>query len=74
MICDRQYIASLATFLAAAAAALAALTLLVLWLVWVGLAMLALIVGGSLLWFYWGPRSDRPNAPRTRSSNGTRHA
>ncbi len=70
---DRQYIASLAISAAAAAAALAALTLLVLWLAWVGLAMLALVVGGSLTWFYWGPRSDRPDSARIGASNGTGH-
>jgi hypothetical protein len=55
---DRQYLSSLALSAAALVAVLGGLAAVPLWLGWAGVAALATIAGGFLVWFYWGPRSD----------------
>ena len=70
---DRQYCTSLALFIVAAMATLAVLMLALVWLVWVGVAALMVILGGLLVWFYWGARQDRPGSDRGRPIDGTRN-
>jgi hypothetical protein len=69
---DRQYVASLGIFAAAAVFTMIGVASLLRWLGWVGAAGLLAIAGGFLVWFYWGPRPDliprgdgpKPDGPR----------
>lgn len=56
---DRQYVLSLAGFIAGSVAFLALLVLLVLWGGWKAAAVIGAIAGGQLGWFYRGARPDR---------------
>jgi hypothetical protein len=63
-VLDRQYVSSLAVSIGMLALGLVGLAAVPLWLGWPGAAALALIAGGLLVWFYWGPRPDlRPVTP-----------
>ena len=55
---DRQYVSSLALSIAVLLLVLIGLVAFPLWLGWPGVAVLVAIVGGFLVWFYWGPRPD----------------
>ncbi len=68
---DRQYIASLASFAAWTVLAFTGIVALPLWLGWAGALPPAIICGGLLTYFYWGPRPDlRPSRRRHGSDRG----
>ena len=55
---DRQYISSLVLTVVVGSLWLGLLLAVMVWLGWKGLLGLLALVGGFLLWFYWGPRRD----------------
>jgi hypothetical protein len=55
---DRQYVSSLALSSGILVLGLVGLAAVPLWLGWVGVAALALIVSGCVVWFYCGARPD----------------
>jgi hypothetical protein len=55
---DRQYVSSLALSIGVLVLVLVGLAAVPLWLGWAGVAILVMVAGGFLVWFYWGPRPD----------------
>jgi len=55
---DRQYVSSLALSIGVLVLGLLGLAAVPLWLGWAGVAVLAMMAGGFLVWFYGGPRPD----------------
>jgi len=55
---DRQYVASLGIFAAVAVLTSIGVVSVLSWVGWAGAAGLLAMVGGFLVWFYWGPRPD----------------
>ncbi len=71
---DWQYIISLACFGVSVVLVLAGIVSMPLWLGWAGALPPAIICGGLVTYFYWGPRPDlRPKGSRD-GTNRHRHA